>query len=171
MKNKPLIDKKLADRFKALDQFPRENVNPKIDPLVLARFVKNGVSYYAIAHDEKRDEICCYVSDAKDINKPQWISINKLEQKLYFGFGKGAERDMSFVEIKHSNLEIEPNYNSIEKYFIEQKKDKEEQLRYDNMQVPNDKQNKAPAQNREDEKIIQEFSSIRDNNNANELER
>lgn len=125
MQNKPLIDQQLANRFKQLDQSPR-NGNGKIDPLVFAHFIKNSVSYYAIAHDEKRNEILCFVSNAKDINKPEWISIEKLEEKSLLGLGKGAVRDYSFSETNHSNLKIEPYRNTIEEYYIEYKKDIEE---------------------------------------------
>ena len=162
MEKESLIDQQLADRFKQLDQSPR-NGNTKIDPLVFAHFIKSGVSYYAIAHDEKRNEILCFVSNAKDISKPEWVSIKKLEEKPLFG--KAAYRDASFNEISHSNLKIEPYRNSIEEYYLEQKKDMEEQMKYDNLSVPNNKEQES------DNEILSEFDCIRNNSETQEWER
>lgn len=164
MKKEHLVDNQLLSRFKSLDQSPR-NGNSKIDPTVFALFIKDGVYYYAIAHDEKQNEILCFVSNAEDIDKPEWISINTLEEKSLLGLGKGVIRDYSFSETNKSNLRIEPYRNSIEEYYLEQKKDKDEQLKNDNMKVSDNTENKN------DREVIEDFDIVRDNNESQQWER
>jgi hypothetical protein len=100
-----LITDKLKARFEELsDPAPQEY---KIDPIIVAKFVKGSVSYYAIAYNEERNELCCYVSDSETPDKTQWIKVEELEREPLFG--KAAKRDMCFTEVHFSNIEIVPN--------------------------------------------------------------
>lgn len=120
---KELLTKEIKDRLIKLNQFPKENVSPTIDPIIPTRFIKDGIWYYPIAIDEEKNEICCYHPNATDLEMPEWISVEKLEKTSLFG--KKVERDESFTELRHSNIDIEKPHNFLERLYLTHKESKE----------------------------------------------
>lgn len=100
-----LLNERLKARFEELSQSTPQEF--KVDPVVVAKFAKSNVTYYAIAYDPEGDRLLCYISGGDDTQgMPVWVKVSELEQSLLPG--RGARRDLSFTEMRYSNIEIEP---------------------------------------------------------------
>jgi hypothetical protein len=90
-----LFDQDTIDEFKKYKKQELAN-----DPMLIAKFSKGPVTFYAIDYDEKSNRVLAIRSDKEE--KAKWYDISKLQGGIF----NHVKIDRAFPPIRKSNMHL-----------------------------------------------------------------